>query len=243
MSALIIGSILAMAGAQPVSASDEAMRAQALVARAAGAFVETNGRSVATAPRSAGYPGLCFATVADLQFSARATAPLTTRFVYRVVGDLAPRPNGWDDAYGAELELKCRNAGRVLNQNEYGLGTDQFFKVRSFGGEPPYPALLAIQRAVARAKAHPGDLTCGRGSQLNCAAEASKLDFDQLVAIDLKPCLHRERAYCAAASFSTAIRGNLQESVTVRFEMPLTPTGLSSDGENFEVEQATTIIR
>jgi hypothetical protein len=79
----------------------------------------------ASAPRSAGYPGLCEADTIIVNFGPSADRPATSianvqsayrGTVYRIVGDTAPQAGGWTDADSRMLTEQCSAAGPVLSQ-------------------------------------------------------------------------------------------------------------------------------
>lgn len=79
----------------------------------------------ASAPRSAGYPGLCEADMITVNFGPSADSPSTAiahvqsayrATVYRIVSDTSPPAGGWNDSYIRMLSAQCATAGPVLSQ-------------------------------------------------------------------------------------------------------------------------------
>lgn len=79
----------------------------------------------ASAPRSAGYPGVCVADTLTVDFGPAADGPATSvghvqsfnrNMLYRIVGDTAPPAGGWTDSYRRMLATRCAAAGPVLSR-------------------------------------------------------------------------------------------------------------------------------
>lgn len=184
------------------------------------------GLRMATAAESAGYPGLCKAATTWISLSTTESDPLSTRTVYKVVGDLSPLPDMWNDAYGKDLERRCAKAGRVLQSTTVAYGETPFFKLDQGEDENVWYAVLALQRAVAAAKAG-GPVTCHAEprideairrdmakddpelieddeNQAGCAQPGKTLaglSLDRMLDLTVVPCPDRLGTYCVSASF------------------------------------------
>jgi hypothetical protein len=181
----------------------------------------------ATAARSAGYPGLCKATTAWIDLRD-GDPPMETETVYKVVGDLKPLPDMWNDAYGAELERKCAGAGRVLPTASADFGQARFFTIDPGARDDVWLAVLTLQMAIADAKggapvtcATPEDMTMDaatlnelaaddpdaveqRENQRGCAEPglvAGALKLDRLLSLDVAVCPGETRVYCVGGNF------------------------------------------
>lgn len=82
---------------------------------------------------------------------------------YKIVGDLAPLPDMWNQAYEAALTEKCAEAGRVIPTDNSDFGQATFFEIAQGGEDHVWGAARALQIAVAAAKA---------GSKVTCVPSA-----------------------------------------------------------------------
>lgn len=87
----------------------------------------------ATTPRGSGNPGICEATEVTIVIRDQREdeAPLSTRSLFKVVGDTTPLPDTWNEAYDAKLEQLCRSTGRVVPETTTALRGPHFFSVAS----------------------------------------------------------------------------------------------------------------
>ena len=119
------------------------------------------GLRFATAAESAGWPGLCKASVAWIDL-VDPHAPIHASTVYKVVDDLASLPDMWNDAYGAALEQKCAQAGRVIPTKSSDLGQAVFFSLEEADRNYVWGASRALQIAISRAMT---------GTEVTCVEE------------------------------------------------------------------------
>lgn len=115
------------------------------------------GLRFATAAESAGWPGLCKATVVWVDL-VDPHSPAQTSTVYSVVDDLAPLPDMWNDAYGAALQRKCAQAGRVIPTESGDLGQAVFFSLEEGDRDFIWGASRALQLAISSAATGTGVL-------------------------------------------------------------------------------------
>lgn len=113
------------------------------------------GLRFATAAESAGWPGLCKATVVWIDLTS-PHAPIHTSTVYKVVGDLAPLSDMWNEAYGELLQRKCAQAGRVIPTESADLGQAVFFSHEERDQGHIWGASRALQIAISRGAAGTG---------------------------------------------------------------------------------------
>lgn len=122
------------------------------------------GLTFATRATSAGDPGLCEATVTRVHFRVQSVSdtepPLSTQTVYKIVSDLKPLPDMWNDRYGAELSAKCNYAGRVLPTEERNFGQEQFFEAKVDGGVRVWFAARALEIGLSDTRKHPENVRC-----------------------------------------------------------------------------------
>jgi len=207
----------------------------------AGPDSPVHGVRLATPPRSAGYPGLCIATVASVGFSGGSTV-LAARSAFRIVGDLKPLPDMWNDAYGEQLEALCKKAGRVLPTSNEAFDEVGFFAISNGSEDYAWFGARALELAIAEARsgarvvcvATPGldtdvladlpaddpDAIEDRENRAACASPASvvsALTLDRLMLLDARPCpdLGKGRI-CAVGTFLRRAYFNRQVLWTVR---------------------------
>ena len=166
------------------------------------------GVEFASAPRSAGFPGLCEADVytVDLAPLENAAGSVVRRVQvqkrYRVVGDLEPLPDMWNDAYGSRLDALCAGAAPVLARGH------RFFAggVRQSSDFWPTHASFAA-RALAKARAWIGPIGCTDERKPDaplCAKPATllrPLDSSTLGYFAIDPCKDAPLTYCVSATF------------------------------------------
>lgn len=184
---------------------------------------DTRGLLFATDGRSAGEPGLCQATVLWISPDG-ADRPLAAHTAYKVVGDLAPLPDGWNDAYGRELEDKCTRAGRVISTESSDLGQEVFFDVDDKSGDRPWLAVRALALGLERLQAAPDSVLCrsldfpwGRGD--GCADRTGAkqaLVLDRLLHVAIEPCPDAPKTKCVSGEFLESARFNEQWTWTMR---------------------------
>ena len=126
-------------------------------------------------------------------------SPLSSNTAYKVVGDLKPLPDIWNNAYGTALAAKCAHAGRVIPTTSDGFGEERFFTAyTTIGGAPgAWLAVRALDRALADAAVHPEQVVCERprsdtDEDVNaCRSELltrHALQFGRLLSVSLEPC-------------------------------------------------------
>jgi len=164
--------------------------------------------------------------VAAVDFSGENLV-LTTRRVFRVVGDLKPLPDMWNDNYGAQLEALCKAAGRVLPTTNAAFDEVGFFEVSQGSEDYAWLGTRALELAIAGATAdarvdcvaEPGldrdvladlpaddpDAIEDRENRDACASPASvvsALRLDRLMLLDAKPCPDKgSRRICVEGTF------------------------------------------
>ena len=109
------------------------------------------GMRFATAAESAGNPGLCKATIAFISLD-QSLSPIQTNAVFKVVSELKPLPDMWNEPYGAELSRKCAAAGRVLPTGSAAFGEVTFFSLRAGAESDVWLAARALELAIAGSK-------------------------------------------------------------------------------------------
>jgi hypothetical protein len=118
----------------------------------------------ASAPRAAGDPGLCVATLVHVGVD-RPSGPDTlsspglvaTELVYKVVGDL--QPASWSDSDQAAQEKLCAGTGPVVSPEADDKGRAYFFA--SSGAPLPTAGVTALQQAIGKARAGTyGEIAC-----------------------------------------------------------------------------------
>lgn len=168
----------------------------------------------ATAPRSAGFPGLCEAEIfvarfrpvggeqgqdmkADLR-SKVVALDRTTRF--RSV-DAGPVPTrGWDDAYGKAMDAACAKIGAALRPD----GTSPFFLDLTDGQIDPRGAAAATALGVLAAAARAGTGTpfvCRTSSPGACRDLAHDLAVQAPDEVRSGPCEKAPRRRCVVARY------------------------------------------
>ena len=203
----------------------------------------------ATAPRSAGFPGLCQADTIDLYFSppdsesssggGMRVHAVHTGALYRIVGDTAPLPGtGWNDEYGHTLDELCENAGPVFDDPNADGPQPHFFGVNR--GEvsvvEAYFAARALELAVEgaasgalRRVACQEDLTTPEeGNCANPRSTLTNLPLNLVYGVEIEPCAEAARSLCVSAGFLRSGQGPrnrvLRVSIrtnAVRVENPL----------------------
>lgn len=194
-----------------------------------------SGLRFATAAESAGYPGLCKATTAWISVGP-SLPPIETTLVYKVVGDLKPLPDMWNEAYGAELEKKCAAAGRVLPTESADFGQARFFTVSKGSDDYVWYASRALQVAIANASTglsvvcisepdidseliidRPADdpevieRRENREGCANAAATLASLSPERLLDMEVAPCSEtKPQRYCLTAYVLRYAYGNHQ---------------------------------
>ena len=163
----------------------------------------------------AGYPGLCKATTVWIAIGPSDT-PIETATRYKVVGDLAPLPDMWNDAYEAALTQKCAGAGRVIPTDNSDFGQATFFEIAQGGEDHVWSAARALQIAVAAAKS---------GSTVTCvpAPGIEPQDLAEMAADDPEAVEDRQNhRSCEQASETLA---GLSLSKLLRMEFTPCPDG------------------
>ncbi|HEY1225508.1 MAG TPA: hypothetical protein VGE54_09795 [Brevundimonas sp.] len=180
----------------------------------------------ATAPESAGWPGLCKASTAWVSLRSRpGEAPIDTSTVYKIVGDLSP--DSWNDHSKAERNKACASAGRVLPTDSSEFGEPIFFRLNPGGEDNVWFAARALQLAIAQAKGG-ATVTCvpeptidlvaagemsandpeaieSRENREGCARAAgtlADLKLERILALDVVPCADGNGdTFCVSAVF------------------------------------------
>lgn len=188
-----------------------------------------SGLFFATRARSAGFPGLCAATVAQVG-AGLAEGPIKTWQVFKVVDSLEPLPDTWNEAYGARLDAKCEAAGRVIRTGSADFEQQVFFGasgITSGGGQVRLRAYDAwrlarvLQHALRDTPGRPTP-TCTPGERPErCGdpvARASALSIDALGGLSELPCPDGAGTSCLTASFVRSSEANTVLSWILRIE-------------------------
>lgn len=219
------------------------------------------GLRFATAAESAGYPGLCKATTAWIDVGGDPS-PIETRRVYKIVGDLKPLPDMWNDTYGAELSRRCAAAGRVIPTESADFGQSTFFKSSKGEEGDVWLASRALQIAIASAKAG-SFVACtpptamdadtlremaaddpeviedreNRDGCTQAGATLAGLPLSRLMQMEVAPCPNEgPRSYCLSAVFLRYAYYNRQVLwwVTLKYQ--------TSAGFNDDVVTVSTVV-
>ncbi|MFO1015476.1 MAG: hypothetical protein U1E50_17125 [Caulobacteraceae bacterium] len=188
----------------------------------------------ATKPRSAGFPGLCQATVVGVRrLPIDDIPPVRAMSTYRVVGDLSPLPGLWNDAYGARLEALCEKAGRVLRTESGDLGQVAFFRAAPDDSGTAYVGARALELAIKNAASADLDVTCdmprdsagaplaradaeigpGQPGPHDCddaRGALAALSLSRLVGLSMEPCADDAKLSCLKATFVRGAADNMQ---------------------------------
>jgi hypothetical protein len=176
----------------------------------------------ATAPRSAGFPGLCEADTISVYFGpAEASSnaqtahvrSLLTGKVYRIVGDTTPIDGGWNDNYGRTLAARCAASGPVFSVRDTQLR--RFFDGRynssnDFWAAHAYFGARALTKARSAAAAHTLSVTACREDSLHrndhiCADPLTllhNLPMELFLGFDIARCAPEDSKLCVEASFA-----------------------------------------
>lgn len=197
----------------------------------------------ATAPRSAGFPGLCEASTIFVSFRPEQNAPpdsdvrtivnaLQTGRLYKIVGDTTPLPDTWNDDYGRSIAERCAAAGPVLLQPNGGVRAGHFFSGRFNGSSDFWPAhayfaARALQKVTAAATS--GALTTipceedrDEPAAHFCAEPRSllaNLSLQRLNGFEIAPCRRGDAELCVSARFtrqSDSLDGQRMLAVEIR---------------------------
>lgn len=214
----------------------------------------------ATAPEMAGYPGLCKATTVWVDV-ASGYPPMGTSTVYKVVGDLAPLPDMWNEAYRAELRRKCAAAGRVIPSESADFGQVAFFEISKGGEDQVWTASRALQLAIAGAKVG-APITCisepgidaealremaaddpeavedreNREGCVRASTTFASLSLGRILRMEIAPCPEvKANVYCLSASFLRYAYNNHQALwfVELRYE--------EGKGDNHDVTSVSAV--
>jgi hypothetical protein len=176
----------------------------------------------ATAPRSAGFPGLCEADTISVYFgSAEASSnnptahvrSLVTGKVYRIVGDTTPINGGWNDEYGRTLAARCTASGPVLSAG--GAELRRFFDGRynssnDFWAAHAYFGARALSKARGAAAAHTLSVTACREDTSHpedhiCADPLTllrNLPMELFLGFEIAGCARDHSKLCVEANFA-----------------------------------------
>lgn len=187
---------------------------------------ELYGLRFASAPRSAGNPGLCEATTVWIRTSEDSpdypTAPIETNTAYKVVGATKPLPDMWNDEYGAWLADRCESAGRVIETESGDFGQTTFFALSDGGANEAWFGANALEQVIAEAKRGRGTVACeSLDDPADCARPQSTLaglDLGRLKSMEVGPCERRPALTCVSADFLRSARSNTQSLWTVKVE-------------------------
>ena len=189
-----------------------------------------SGLTFATKARSTGDPDLCKATRVWVQHQGgRGDELISTSTVYKVVGDLKPLPDMWNDAYSAELSAKCAHAGRVIPTRTSGFGEERFFEAKIDEEVRVWFPARALELALERAHAHPDEVACEGGGledQQQCRAELrtpKTLTLNRLLAVKMEHCdKSRAGCYVVTGTFLRSGFRNVQNAwvLSLRADIP-----------------------
>ena len=170
----------------------------------------------ASAPRSAGFPGLCEADEIYISFEPTSSermsdaAPMAVDHVstwksYRVVGPAGGAPGGWDLAYGRKLEKLCVSTVPVLGS---GAGPGYFSGTLAHSGELGAVHASFAARALENAQRFTGEAACTPDRAidhdtlcLNVKEEIARLIPSSLASVQIDRCEDQPQAYCLALIF------------------------------------------
>jgi hypothetical protein len=190
----------------------------------------------ATAPRSAGFPGLCEADVVTAYFRPSGNAPLPNGAMelnslhasklYRAVSDTAPVPGIGNDAHGRRLEGLCASAPPVLIAYDPTRPPQpHFFRL----GGPFNSAAAAsfasrvLQRLFETAASGTADgIACAndltKPDRQDCPAalaEITHLAIDRVDGFQLSLCYDDPSRLCVEAGFSRPGDGNQVRQLSI----------------------------
>lgn len=177
----------------------------------------------ATRPRATHVAGLCEATRIEVEFhdgdgeGARRATDLSTRSVYKVIGDLELGGERSEEEQ-RRLEAACARAGPVIADGTGDFGTLTFFAFR--GDHHPSAALTALQRAIGGARAGIyRDVAC---EPTNCAeilGQLGALDLSRLVEVNVERLEQGDARYRIEARFLIEGGANYEISWRVSLEV------------------------
>ncbi|MFN3668873.1 MAG: hypothetical protein ACK4VY_06155 [Brevundimonas sp.] len=209
----------------------------------AGPEAPLTGLRFATDAVSAGWPG------STLWIGPEGPdSPIQSQTVYKIVGDLAPLPDMWNDAYGAKLDRLCAASGRVIPTGSADFDQAVFFSLSDPTQIQLWPSARALQLAIADAAAG-GVVRCqqepawassefemldpaepeaieARANREGCGRAGrtvAGLDLGRLQSIDVAPCQRATAGlYCLEAVFLRYAYFNHQVlwRVTLRYQEP-----------------------
>lgn len=184
----------------------------------------------ATAPESAGSPGICKATVVRIDFDtaesvdrANSDTPMvaksiSTETVFRVVDDPSPLPDIWNEAYGDKLANECKKAGRVIPEKE-DLSEIAFFPLTNAPDFSVWLAVRTLQLAIKQTgepdspaiKCLPIAPTADIPPECSRPLEVlHSLDLAKLIKVSFRRCAKNPYHYCTSAEFLKWGAGNMQ---------------------------------
>lgn len=192
----------------------------------------------ATAPRSAGFPGLCAATIVNIAPDGEDVSPITTQEVYKVVGPTAPLPEGWNDAYGDSLRATCAQAGAVIAERPGDFATPVFFWVRGRDSTDAWLSVRALEIAISAVAAGSASVACNDlasapewGDQAGCSRTFADLDLATIRNLSIENCENRVGQVCLEAELMRTAHGPVVSTWKVRVEAPL----LRTDGSRPDI--------
>lgn len=195
----------------------------------------------ATAPRSAGFPGLCMADRLTVNFepvpgSGRGDDPpsrivhLEAGRVYRIVGDTTDRREGTDGSERAQ-DAQCARSGPVLSHRP----ARHFFSEQPFSTLPlrmpeAFLASRALQTAIAEARRGPvSRVTCTANDPALAPPQAcadprsalAALSPDRLLSVGLNRCAENPAHLCTDLYLESGVppRGNESTALRVMIEI------------------------
>ncbi|MGI9169968.1 MAG: hypothetical protein ACR2FH_07300 [Caulobacteraceae bacterium] len=193
----------------------------------------------ATQATSAGDPGLCVATVADVFFQTGKgddTPPLSTTTVYKVVAPLKPLPDMWNNKYGAELAAKCEHAGRVIPTQSANFGQEIFFEAKMDGGLRVWFAVRALEVGLEKVRLSPRSARCedqrhgnGAGCKLELSSQVT-LRLPRLLSVTMTDCNNGDKdCYQVTGEFLRSSVANSRTTWIMHLQATAPDTTASGD--------------
>lgn len=170
----------------------------------------------ASAPRSAGFPGLCEADEIYISFEPAGSertsnaAPMAVDHVstwksYRIVGLAGVAPGGWDQAYGRKLEKLCASTVPILGSR---TGPGYFSGSLAHSGQLGAVHANFAARALENAQGFTGEAACTPDRVidhdslcLNAKGVIARLIPSSLASVQIDRCEDQPQAYCLALIF------------------------------------------
>lgn len=187
--------------------------------------------TLASKPRSAGFPGICEANTAWVTLwpittdqsggseAAMRVHSLRTNQVFKIVGDASPLPDIWNEAYDRKLQSLCAKSDPVL-PNWDRIGSVAFFEADSAAHASFAARVLQKTLEAAKSNALVVD-NCSEDAGGNFCTEPSRLvaglSPEGVGGFEIEPCIKDQLQLCVKAFFSASTGQQGERSVvTVR---------------------------